>query len=75
MPNYKADHNAVHLHTDHLYKENQVLGVLSHKEGSMKRSDCIKKNKGRMSGKRKVKMLAAGKILEVVEDPREQGLT
>lgn len=46
MPNCKADHNIVLLHIDYSYEENQVLGVLGHKEGLTKRSDCLKKNTG-----------------------------
>lgn len=46
MPNCKADHNAELLHTDYSYEEYQVLGVLCHKERSMKISDCLKKNTG-----------------------------
>lgn len=44
------------------------------KKGPQKEVTVLRKIQGRTSGKRKVKMLAVGKILEVAEDPGEQGL-
>lgn len=70
--NHKADHGAVLLHIDYIEEEKtDIWCFMPQRTVHEKELTVLRNMQGRMPGKRKVKMLAAGKILEAAEDPRE----